>query len=277
MSQHLPTAYYVLWISHPVLELSIAALMAKRKLHKKFPIFFIYLLSQLVTFAIVFPLFIKGTYELFFYGYWICAVVSLAAGFKVLQEVFRDVFRPYYALKDLGNVLFKWAGLVMLLVAGVVAASSGASDQGPMVQAVLTVQRCVRLMQFGLILFLVMFAKYLGVSWRQSSFGIALGFGSFASIELMAVALRASGYMGELTLSVILMATYNFTLVIWSAYIWLKEPAREASVLLTSQRWDQSLGDLQQPAAPDSLIPMFEGMVDRAFSRTVEVRSEAKR
>ncbi|HEV2718343.1 MAG TPA: hypothetical protein VGU64_23960, partial [Terriglobales bacterium] len=31
---------------------------------------------------------------------------------------------------------------------------------------------------------------------------------------------------------------------------------------------DRSLADLRQPAVSDSLIPMFEGMVDRAFSRT---------
>jgi hypothetical protein len=37
---------------------------------------------------------------------------------------------------------------------------------------------------------------------------------------------------------------------------------------LVSQRWEQSLTELQHPTHADSLIPMFEGMVDRAFSRT---------
>ncbi len=35
-----------------------------------------------------------------------------------------------------------------------------------------------------------------------------------------------------------------------------------------SQRWEQGLGDLREPIAEDSLIPMFERMVDRAFSRS---------
>jgi hypothetical protein len=38
--------------------------------------------------------------------------------------------------------------------------------------------------------------------------------------------------------------------------------------MLRPQRWEQSLNDIQHPVAPDSLIPMFEGMVDRALSRT---------
>jgi hypothetical protein len=38
--------------------------------------------------------------------------------------------------------------------------------------------------------------------------------------------------------------------------------------LFTSHRWERSLSDLQAPAQGDSLIPMFESMVDRALSRT---------
>src|SRR5215510_8847919 len=152
--------------------------MFSRKLHRKFPVFFLYLLAQIVIFTILFPTYASGSYERFFYAYWVSAVVSLALGFKVIHEIFLDVFQPYHTLKDLGSVLFKWAGLVMLLVAGVVAAASPASNQVPIVQAVLTVQRCVRVIQCGLVLFLLVFSRYLGVSWKQQSFGIALGFGS---------------------------------------------------------------------------------------------------
>jgi hypothetical protein len=56
---------------------------------------------------------------------------------------------------------------------------------------------------------------------------------------------------------------------VWLCYAIFKAFPREISAnLLTSQRWNQSLGDLQNPGTGDSLIPMFEGMVDRAFSRT---------
>jgi hypothetical protein len=36
---------------------------------------------------------------------------------------------------------------------------------------------------------------------------------------------------------------------------------------LRPQRWEQSLSDIHHPLPADSLIPMFEGMVDRALSR----------
>jgi len=269
MNPKLDFAFNALWIAHPVLQSVVASTMYWRKLNRSFPVFFAYILSQIAIFAIVFPLYLYGNYQLFFYVYATCIGISAAVGFKVIYEVFLDVFRPYHTLKDLGSVLFMWAGLVMLLVAGVVAASSSNNEQGPLWQAVMTGQRCVRVIQVGLIIFLLVFSKYLGVSRKQHSFGIALGFGLFASVELMLVALRAGGYLTENIASLANMAAYDGTILIWINYVVSRSPAREVSgTVLMSQRWDQSLTDIQHPVAPDSLIPMFEGMVDRALSRT---------
>ncbi len=172
MNSKIQFVYNALWMIQPVLQLGVAGIMFRRKLHQTFPV-------QLPIFCLVFSAYKWGNYEEYFYSYWICAAISLVLGFKVIHEIFLDVFRPYHALKDLGSVLFKWAALVMLLIACVVmAASPSAAD--PVAQAVLTVQRCVRVIQCGLILFLLLFARYLGVSWKQNSFGIALGFGVFA-------------------------------------------------------------------------------------------------
>jgi hypothetical protein len=258
-----------LWMAHPVLQLGVAGIFYRRKLHRIFPIFFYYLIFQVVNFCVVFPAYRYGTYPQYFYSYWGLQAVSLALGFKIIHEIFLDVFRPYHALKDLGSVLFKWAALVMMLVAIVVAAASPTTQQGPIVQAVVTVQRCVRVSQCGLILFLLVFSKYLGVSWRQHSFGISLGFGGFAGAELLMIALNASGNASEVSVALVNMVAYNAAVLLWLGYAYLKAPARENPAnLLMSQRWNQSLGDIQQPLPADSLIPMFEGMVDRAFSRT---------
>jgi len=258
-----------LWIASPALQFLVVGVMLWRRMHKAFPVFFAYLAAQVVFFASVYPIRLWGDYLQYFYAYWVCAAVTLVLGFMVIHEIFLDIFRPFHTLKDLGSILFKWAGLVMLLMAGVVAAASPASSHGPLVQSVLTVQRCVRIIQCGLILFLLIFSKYLGVSWRHRSFGIALGFGSFAIVEQIAVGLRASAYIREGTLNLAILLSYNVAIMVWMGYMAAKKTEREdMTVLLTTQRWDQSLGDLQHPGAPDSLIPMFEGMVDRAFSRT---------
>jgi predicted membrane protein len=271
-------AFYALWIAHPVLQSAVAAAMIQRKLYRTFPFFFAYVIAQIVIFAILFSVYRANAYELFFYLYWATTVVSVGLGFKVIHEIFVDIFRPYHTLRDLGSVLFKWAGLVMLLVAGVVAASSPMIESGPLVQAVLTLQRSVRVVQCGLIFFLLVFSKYLGISWKQRSFGIALGFGGFASLELAMLALRVGSYISEPTLSLLNMGAYNCAIVTWFVYACVESAGREATTtLLKSQRWEQSLTEIQHPAAADSLIPMFEGMVDRAFSRTTQYSHEISR
>jgi len=263
-----------LWAVHPVLELSLAGIMFWRRLHRTFPVFFAYIVFQVVNFLILFPIYRSGSIMPYFYAYWISAAISVAIGFKVIHEIFLDVFRPYHTLKDMGTVLFKWAALVMLLVAMVVTAASQAGTD-PLTEAVIIGQRCVRVIQCGLILFLLGFSKYLGVSWRQHSFGIALGFGGFASVELFGLALFSGGHIHSHPLSLINTSAYTVAILVWIGYAWLKTTSREASANLPmSLRWSQGLGDLRNPVTEnslipeDSLIPMFERMVDRAFSHT---------
>ncbi len=268
MSEKIKILYYVLWLAHPVLQTVIAVAMLRRGQHREFKYFFAYIVTQIVSFAVLFP-----TWRYFnsasFYVSWITIAISVALGFKVIHEAFLDVFRPFHTLRDLGTVLFKWAGLVMLLVAGVVSVSTNSSDTVPWVQAITTAQRCVRIIQVGMVLFLLFFARYVGVSRRQHSFGIALGFGTFAFVELTLIASWYGDHLSNLAVNLINMGAYNAALFIWLGYTLAKSPARDAaSTLLRPQRWEQGLSDIQHPLPADSLIPMFEGMVDRALSRT---------
>ena len=267
MTERIKFLYYALWIAHPVLEMGIAAIMLRRGLHRKFKYFFAYLITQLLTFATVFPA-VWHSYSALFYLYWSFDALTVAFGFAVIHEVFVDVFRAFHTLRDLGTVLFRWAGLVMLLVAGVVSVSTNSSEMEPVVQAVITAQRCVRFIQVGMVLFLLFFAHYVGISRRQHSFGIALGFGSFAVIELVLISSWVGNHLGDPWMSIANMAAYNSSLVLWLGYVAVKSPARDTSVsLLQPQRWEHSLSDIHHPLPADSLIPMFEGMVDRALSR----------
>ncbi len=259
--------YYALWIAHPVLEMGIAAFMLRRGLHRKFKFFFGYILVQLATFAVLF-LATWRSYSATFYLYWCLDALSVFFGFAVIHEVFVDVFQAFQILRDLGTVLFKWAGLVMLLMAGVVSISTNSPATAPWMQAIITSQRCVRIIQVGMILFLLFFSHYVGVSRRQHSFGIALGFGSFAVLELVLISSWIGNHLGGTWMSILNMAAYNSSLMVWVTYVAVKRSARDSSQsLLQPQRWEQSLSDLQHPLPADSLIPMFEGMVDRALSR----------
>jgi hypothetical protein len=269
MSEKITILYNALWIAHPALQAVIAAVMIRRELHKKFKFFFVYVVTQILTFAVIFPAHLRHNYATYFYLYWISNAIGVVLGFKIIHEIFLDVFRPFHTLRDLGTVLFKWAGLVMLLVAGVVSVSNNSSEMLPWMLAITTTQRCVRIIQVGMVLFLLFFAHYLGVSRKQHSFGIALGLGGYAMVELTLIASWLGSYLDNLAMDLVNMTAFNLALLTWLGYMLAKSPARESAAgLLQPQRWEQSLSDIHNPLSADSLIPMFEGMVDRALSRT---------
>jgi len=267
MTLHSHTVVLCLWCAQPILQSVVAVIFWRRKLHKQFPVFFLFLLAQVANFSALFPLWLIGNRNLYFWPFWVGEVVNAVLGFKVIHEIFLDVFRPYHILKDLGTLLFKWAGVVMLLVA-VVVAFSNSFDENPLVHALSTVQRSVRVVQLGLILFLLLFSRFLGVSRKQVSFGISFGFGLFAGVELLLIAVSSGGLVTHDHFNLINMATYNVAILVWLGYSLSRKAVREAAAnRLQTQRWEQGLADLQHPVPSDSLIPMFEGMVERAFSR----------
>src|SRR5277367_3837898 len=274
MNLHSHAVFLYLWCAQPILQSVVAVILWRRKLHKQFPVFFLFLLAQVANFAIIAPLWLTGKYSVYFGIFWLGEAVNAILGFWVIHEIFVDVFRPYHTLKDLGTLLFKWAGVVMLLVS-VVVAFSNSYDQSPMVHAVTTLQRSVRIVQFGLILFLLLFSRFLGVSRKQISFGISLGFGLLAGVELLLMALNSGGFVKQTNLNLINMLTYLVAVCVWISYSLSRKAVREAAVNhLQTQRWEQSLADLQHRVPSDSLIPMFEGMVERAFSRSSNLEPE---
>lgn len=268
MNWHSHTVVLYLWCAQPILQSAVAVILWRRKLHKQFPVFFLFLVAQVANFAVTYPLWRSGNYKIYFGVYWLGEAVNAVLGFKVIHEIFLDVFRPYHTLKDLGTLLFKWAGVVMLLVS-VVVTFSNSFDQSPLVHALSTLLRSVRIVQLGLILFLLLFSRFLGVSRKQVSFGISLGFGLLAGVELTLFAMNSGGFVKQGVLNLINMAAYNVAICIWIGYSLSPKAVRDvATNHLQTQRWEQGLSDLQHPVPSDSLIPMFEGMVERAFSRS---------
>lgn len=264
----------VLWASQPILQSAVLFSLWRKKLHREFPVFVTYLVAQILVVATLFPVYNFASNR-FYANYWsflnwAASFLGFSLGFMVLREIFMDVFRPYYGIKDLGTILFRWGALVMLLV-GVVVAASTRVDIPLVDQALVAVQRCVRLAQMGMVLFLISFASHLGIQWRHRSFGLALGFGFFATTELVlyALMLNGRGLLSPEAATLANMLAYEASILIWLSYCWMSSPlAVPVSTRLKTQRWDRSLNEIQSPQTADSLIPMFEDMVERALARS---------
>jgi hypothetical protein len=208
-----------LWIIHPVIEIPLAGIMYRRKLHRQFPIFFAYILFQVAGFAILFPLYRSRDFMEYFDAHWVSAIACWVFGFKVIREILSDVFRLFPAQKDMGMLLFRWAvlvtgGLVFLLLASTLFTPGATLDDG-----MIAMERCVRFSQCMLILFLLVFSRHVGVSWRQQGIGIALGFGWFAGVELVVFLLYSERAIETATLNLLNLAAYSLTLIVWIVYV----------------------------------------------------------
>jgi hypothetical protein len=253
----------VLWISQPILQATIVLALYRRKLHKQFPVFFIYTVAQLAFFALSFP--IHTNSAIYFDVYYCSVAFNVIFAFKIIREVFLDVFHPYPALKDLGTALFKWAAMIMILVSVVMISVTPGWDD-PVKHTILVVRRCVDVIECGMVVFLLAFCQNLGVSWRRVSFGIVLGFGVFSGAELLTYALYSGFHIHGITTNLITMIAYETSLALWLAYSLLPLQA-SAMPVLVPQRWDDALMEIHPQKEAESLIPMFEHMVEQAFSK----------
>ncbi len=265
---NLRTATYVLWIAGPVLQACLAGLMYRRGLRRPFPLFFIYTLAQPMWFLPQF-VFYRVSYTAYFWSYWVISFTSVVLGFLVMREVFVNLLRPYDSLRELGDVLFRWAAVVLVMVALISAASNSASALSRTTVAILALERSVRVMQCGLVLFMLLFSSHLGLNARHHVFGIALGFGIFAAVELIIVTLPAVfGAVQSLGFTVAKSSSYLLAVGLWMVYLSRPEPERTpAEARMETQRWDLALAGIQNPMPQDTFLSAVEDAVERVLSR----------
>jgi hypothetical protein len=278
-TMRMQTIDFILWFITPALMTAIVVSMYRRGLHRQFPYFFNYAIFQVLTFAVEFSL---RNWANYYYVYWTCSALSVIVTFAVLQEIFKDAFRPYEALRDLSIILFRWCALVVLLVGGMWAITSWQGNQmDNATNAILVVDRTVRMMQCGLVFFMLLFSEYLGISRRNVLFGIAVGFGFFAAVNMLVVtALAHHTAFSRALLSRISAGAYTTSMLIWLAYTAL--PARERSAakaavaVPASQKWDFALEDARNPPSAVSMLDNIDQTVERLlYHRRIESKATA--
>jgi hypothetical protein len=273
VGMRLYTLQIVLWVGAPTLQAAIVYYMLRRKLRSDYPFFFNYTLLQVLT-----SLFLAGVNffcpksvsdYVYYFGYWGTTLLSSIMAFGVLHEIFKEAFRPFEALRDLSTILFRWAALVVLLVAGmsVVTATNASQNQVDAVTStIFLVQRNIRVMQCGLIFFLLLFSEYLGISRRHILFGVAVGFGFFAAINMLfSTAMSHGTALKKTTLSEINSAAYVISCLVWLGYVAYPKTLRagETSAEIRSKDWNTALEDARTQVQGESLLDSMDKTVEQ--------------
>jgi hypothetical protein len=211
--------FFYLWIAPHALQAVLAIVMIRRRLLQQFPAFFAYTVYEVVQFLVLFtmdqfdsvPQIQWGTTEI------IGRTGSMILRFVVVHEIFENVFQSYPALKAFGGVVFRWATVVLMIIAVTVVGYSAGTDLNRFTVVYTILDRAVSIVQCGLLVLLVLLARFLSFPWTSYAFGIALGLGFFASVDLGIAALRAQyglALAAEIT-DPISMATYHCCVLFW--------------------------------------------------------------
>jgi hypothetical protein len=258
--------YYALWIAPVPVFVSLAAVMVRRRLHKTMPLFFALTIFQLVDFAVLFVCYHQAQSD-YFYAYWTMAALEIAIGFGVIYEIFTSVFRPFEGLRELGAVLFRWAAVVLVIFAVLMACSGTPVPGQRITSAVLNLDRSIRVMQCGLVLLMVLGSSYLGLTWKHKIFGIAAGLGINAAVDLIVVTVLANlGQDAANSVRLAKMASYNLAALMWMGYIYAGATERRpAKQLAYGQRWDYALATALHPSGESPSLPLIENVVERVW------------
>lgn len=258
---------YILWLAQPLMKAAIVAVMLRKKLHLRYPVFFSYLVYSAMVTLLLFS--VRGSYRTYFYAYWSTNAVAVMLLMGVIYELFTTMFRQHHALRDFGSMLFRWSVAVVVMMAGLLLFSAASASPNPLVSAVLHLQRAVAVMECGMLLFLVLFSNHLGVSWRHQLFGIALGLGTMASVDTILLSQRLHALFGENSMNLLRMGAYLWTLVTWLVYMSLPVMAEAGpNLLLKPQRWNEALLDVSNPSNGPVLLGI-EDLVDRTLKGSV--------
>ena len=174
-----------LWLLGFLLELIVAIAIFRRRLHRDYPLFFSYLVLELmrtIVLAAVHPHHLP-----YFYAYWISECVVALFGFLVVEEIFRKAFERRLGLQRVGAALFRYSMLALFVTAVAVAVMAPGTESDKLFAGILILKRTQSLVRVGLVVCLFSFVFLMGLSWGSYSIGIALGFAVHGVVEAAAM------------------------------------------------------------------------------------------
>jgi hypothetical protein len=162
-----------------VLNILLAAVLVRRKQHREFPFFFLYIVSSI--FLLLVRLSVISNYRVFFMVSWGAAVIYVVLALLALHEVFRKVFAAFYEKR--------WFWLFFPLIVGAISVlaviyrlGSPPAQANQVISLIISLGMAVNLVQA--LLFVLFFALvwFNGIGWRGYPFGIVMGFAAIAIV-----------------------------------------------------------------------------------------------
>ena len=195
----------------------VLAAMYKRGLHRLYPYFFAYVLLQVVNNPLLFW-FSTRFYAVYFYAYYVNVFACIVIPLVIFCRIFDNAFAGYEHLRESAIAIFRWA--ILLVLAAIILMNLGnRADPGAIVTWILSTISILRLAQCALILLLLLFRNYLGISRDNVILGIALGFGWYAAVNMLITGVFSHYHNIAPLLRHVNALAYFVATLIWLGYV----------------------------------------------------------
>jgi hypothetical protein len=250
--QSIAVSMNVLEFAEPVLILLALFFFVKSGRAKRFPMMSTYLglraasaviLEVVLNLQRFVPISDALQYSFYFYTYWTFYTVTAITIYFVIREVFCYITEPVPGIRRFGLLAFNWVAVISGIIS--ISAALPLKGLGAGLMAIgFQVMRCVSILELCLLAFLALFIHSLGRSFRSMAFGISLGFGLQAAMELLTSVIATRSSYLDTNINLVLQVAITLVLSGWIVYFVMPEPQaeREAITLPVSSpliRWNE--------------------------------------
>lgn len=228
------------------------------------------------------------------YGYyfgvsWIETALGLVLRILVVYGIFAEAMRPMAGLHAAGRIIFRWVAVCSTLVALALVAGPGAfTGVAAWLNIFSRLQQGVSVLTLCLLVFVCFTIRPLGLTFRSHLFGVSLGLGIAAMVDLVQAAWLVTSGVYSVVSPVFSFASLGMTLAYfaWAAYFIAPEPERRMILLPTTSpfffwnRISEILGDAPGQVAvagftPGMLAPAELEMLTAATSRSEDADADS--
>ncbi|MGC9199589.1 MAG: hypothetical protein ACP5E5_11740 [Acidobacteriaceae bacterium] len=244
-----------------ILAVGVLMVMMRQRLLRSFPFLAAFIVVSSAADAVatailffrryLFGISVFQAYDIYFYSEWVLSAIQLIFVVLIIYGVFREAMRPLEGLRRAGQVVFRWVGGVSVAVSVGFTLGFHASSGSWIPEVYGQLQQGICVLVLCLLLFVCFSTRYLGLTYRSRTFGVALGLGVWAMADLVESAWVARGAVHS-----VYSPIYSFmclsscvSLLIWGGYLALPEPAPKMVLLPTTSpyflwnRISEALGD----------------------------------
>jgi hypothetical protein len=207
-----------LWVAPHLLLAVVAAVMLRSRRHREFPVFFSYLLFEILQFCILFAMSRRlilvsvPTYlEIDLLG----RAGSIAFRFGMIQEMLEAPVAHCLPLRKTIARMLKCTAAVLALLAAVFIGSVYSWSLQEMIVPAYAINQTLNILQCGLLVLVFLWHRFLGLKMQNFVVGIALGMGLVAGLEPLLHALKDFRAVDSQVVDLLQMGAYHVSVLIW--------------------------------------------------------------